>query len=337
MSQPPRLRRHVCFLDVGHGNATVLIAGEEEIALVDVGKYSTLAEFLLEQQIKRIKSVYLSHADEDHIGALVGLLAAPDISIDRVFLNTDASKKSKVWDDLLYELDSAHREGTTSFSPSLSTGHKEQLSDRVSLDVLGPSPYLAAKGPGSNDRLGRKIRSNSISAIITISVDDQRLALLPGDMDGIALRNLLDNGAQLAAPILVYPHHGGLPGDMDPFEFADSLLSAVQPNLVVFSIGRGHYNMPNPDTVASLRQVLPDARIVCTQLSKNCCGSLPTNQQNARLTDAFAQGRSKGACCGGTIIIPLDAPSSLRPKARAHEEFIRMHVETPLCMPKQSN
>ena len=83
MKGPTKLRRHLCFLDVGHGNAAVLIAGDQEVALVDVGRHSALREFLDEQQITRIGSIYLSHADQDHIGALVGLLAAPDILIER--------------------------------------------------------------------------------------------------------------------------------------------------------------------------------------------------------------------------------------------------------------
>ena len=100
MTPPALLRHHVCFLDVGHGNATAVIAGDEEIALIDVGGHSTLREFLDEQRITRIRTVYLSHADQDHVGALIGLLAATEISIDSVYLNSDASKTSKVWDDL---------------------------------------------------------------------------------------------------------------------------------------------------------------------------------------------------------------------------------------------
>ena len=332
MSSPSRLRRHLCFLDVGHGNATVLMAGDQDIAVIDVGKHSALSEFLAEQQISHISSVFLSHADEDHIGALVGLLGSQHISIDRVFLNTDASKESRVWDDLLYELNSAHRAGEIVFTPSLTGGQTERLSGRVSLDVLGPSPYLAAKGPGSVDRLGRKIRSNSVSAVIAISVDDQRLALLPADLDAIGLRDLLDNESNLVAPILVYPHHGGLPGNMAASDFADSLLPAVRPDLVVFSIGRGRYRTPNPRTVYSLRSTLPNARVVCTQLSEHCSKNLPTGLTATHLTQAFAHGRSNGACCGGTIIVPLDQSSLLQPEALAHTNFIRTHVETPLCL-----
>ena len=331
MNAPTKLRRHLCFLDVGHGSAAVLIAGDD-IVLIDVGKHSALAEFLDEQQILQIGSIYLSHADEDHIGALVGLLGSPQLSINRVFLNTDSTQGSKVWDDLLYELNAAHRSGKLEFTPSLTAGHTEQLSGQVSVHVLGPSHYLAARGPGNLDRRGRRIRTNSVSATVAVGVGDQRLALLPGDLDGIGLTDLHDNKADLSAPILVFPHHGGLPGNMDVSVFARTLLEAVVPEHVVFSIGRGRHRTPNPAIVDTIHSTLPDARIVCTQLSEHCSPALPPDHAATHLADVFAHGRAKSACCGGTIVVSLDQPPSLRPSATAHTKFIKTHVATPLCL-----
>ena len=335
MSTPTKLHRHVCFLDVGHGNATVLITGDQDVALIDVGRHSALREFLDEQQITQIGSVYLSHADQDHIGALVGLLAARKISIERVYLNSDASKSSKVWDDLLYELDQAHRAGKLDFKPSLVIGHKELFAGDVCLEVLAPGPYLAGKSPGSVDRYGQRIRTNSISAVVTIAVDGKRLALLPADLDGVGLRNLLDNSPDLRARILVYPHHGGLPGNMDPGRFASALLQAVRPDHIIFSIGRGRYRTPNPSTVNAVRTTLSNARIICTQLSEHCARNLP-NAAMVHLFDAFAQGRSSGTCCGGTVVVPLAHPTALLPSATDHSRFIHTHVESPLCLPRRS-
>ena len=133
----------------------------------------------------------------------------------------------------------------------------EELPGGVCLDVLGPSRYLAAKGPGGTHRSAPRIRSNSISVVISIAVAGRRLALLPGDLDGVGLRDLMENCKDLRAPILIYPHHGGLSGGMNPIEFTNTLLSAVHPKLVVFSIGRGHHATPNPDTVRVLRETLP--------------------------------------------------------------------------------
>ena len=332
MSTSELLRRHLCFLDVGHGNSTVLIADDAHVVIIDVGRQSALSEFLSEQQITHVNSIYLSHADADHIGALVGILATHQISIDRVFLNSDGSKHTQVWDDLIYELNAAHQAGSLQFEVGLVSGMAEELPGGVSLDVLGPSRYLAAKGPGGTHRSAPKIRTNSISVVISIAVAGTRLALLPGDIDGVGLRDLMENCEDLRAPILIYPHHGGLPGGMNPIEFANTLLAAVQPELVVFSIGRGHHATPNPVTVRVLRETLPNARIVCTQLSEHCSKRLPTHIPS-HLSQAFALGRVSGACCGGTVVIPLDDTAAILPQPGPHGEFIHVQAATALCFP----
>ena len=331
MNSAKPLRRHVCFLDVGHGNSTVLIAGEESVVIIDVGRQSTLSEFLREQGITHVDSVYLSHADADHIGGLVGLLATEEVSIDRVFLNSDASKGTETWDDLLYELDLLVQAGSLEFRPGLVSGHGEEFPGEVRLNVLGPSPYLAGKGSGSTNRSGARIRTNSISAVISISVSGSTLALLPGDLDGVGLQDLLDHRKNLRARILVYPHHGGLPGGgLSPRQYAQALLSEVEPGFVVFSIGRGQYDMPKPDTVRFLRKTLPDTRIVCTQLSEHCSGKLPAGSPT-HLSQAFARGRAHRKCCGGTVVVPLDDFAALLPQREAHADFIRNHAEGALC------
>lgn len=331
MKDSERLRRHLCFLDVGHGNSTVLIAGEESVVVIDVGRQSTLCEFLLEQEITHINSIYLSHADADHIGGLVGILAT-EISIDRVFLNSDASKRTKVWEDLLYELNARHRDGALTFDVALVSGKAEELPGEVCLNVLGPSPYLAAKGPGGAHRSRVRIRSNSISAVISITVAGSKLALLPGDIDGIGLKDLLENteDRSLRARILIYPHHGSHAGTTDPDDYVRTLVRAVGPDIVVFSIGREQFATPSPDTVRNLRGTLPNTRIVCTQLSQHCAPRLPTAAPT-HLCQAFARGRTGRSCCGGTIVIPLDDFASILPQRGPHSDFIRANAPTALC------
>ena len=212
MNTPVPLRRHLCFLDVGHGNSTVLIAGEERVVVVDVGRQSALSEFLLQQGVTHIDSIYLSHADADHIGALTGIIATGQVSIGRVCLNGDASKDTKTWDDLVCVLDDARKAGSLEARLGLVAGETEELPGDVCLRVLGPSLYLATKGAGSKHRSGGRIQTNSISAVISITVGGATLALLPGDLDGVGLADLMENGTDIRASVLVYPHHGGRPG-----------------------------------------------------------------------------------------------------------------------------
>lgn len=332
MSQSKTLRRHLCLLDVGHGNCSVLIAGESDVVVIDAGRQSSLSEFLREQQITRIRSIYLSHADADHIGGLVGLLATRKVAIERVFVNTDTLKGSIIWSDLLYELDAARQAQRLDPRFELVAGHIETLSGEVALEVLGPSQYLADKGPGSTHRSGGKIDSNSVSAIISISVGASRIALLPADVDGTGLDDLLHTNQDLSAHLLVYPHHGGKPGSGASLqEFGEKLLSAVKPNLVIFSFGREQYSNPSPDTVRLLRKLLPNARIACTQLSRHCARELPATPK-FHLSTAFARGKERNECCAGTIVVPLDDPFDPLPQKESHLDFIKSHAPTALCL-----
>lgn len=330
------LRNTLCIVDVGHGNCAVLTDQHGDVVVIDAGLRSGLLEFLNYHGVGRIRTVYLSHADEDHVGGLVGVLASGTVSIGRVILNGDASKGTKVWDDLAHVLALATENGVVGrFDVGLTSGDGEELTD-VDVVVLAPSQYLAAKGVGGTDREGRRIASNTMSAVVRVDAFGRAVALLPGDIDGVGLENLLaivgEPGA-LRVPVLVYPHHGGRPGTARIESFAEKLLEATAPGVVVFSVGRRRRGYPRPETVRALRGVSPDARIVCTQLSKDCSSELP--QASAEhLSGAFALGSADGACCGGSVVIALDSGGAAEPGEDSHSEFILSQVRTPLCLRK---
>ena len=326
----PDLGPCLFLLDVGHGNCAVLCAEDDGVVVIDVGRRNVLPEFLLQQGIRRIRTIYLSHADQDHVGALVGLLASKIVSIEKVVVNGDSSKDTEVWKDLVYTLDNAHSDGILEFKVGLVSGDGECLRN-IEVRVLDPSRSLTGIGVGGMDRSGREITSNSISAVIRASVSGQHVALLPADVDEVGLDDLLRREIDLNAPILVYPHHGGRPGSSGIRQFAEKLLGATSPEVVVFSIGRGRYNTPNPETVRVLREVLPNARIVCTQLSEHCSKEVPPASPT-HLSGLFALGRAARACCGGTIVVPLDQVENIEPRQDHHTGFIRSNAETPLCL-----
>ena len=324
-----RLRETLAVLDVGHGSSAVLFSGDD-VAVFDTGPGSGLLEFLDEQNVRHIKTVFVSHADRDHIRGLVGLLTENFVEVDRVVLNTDSSKGSAVWDDLLYELDARHRAGTTTFDTTIRAGDSEVFGT-VTATAAGPSTYLTARGPGSTDRSGRTITSNSISAVIRLTVGASPIALLTGDLDVVGFENLLSVGGAIDAPVLVFPHHGGGVGGSNVAGFVTKLVKSARPRVVLFSIGRRRKGTPNSQVVRYLREAEPAARIVCTQLSQHCAKVRPTFTPT-HLSPAFARGRRDGACCGGTILISLRDAPGIMPDSANHLKFIRKAAETPLCM-----
>lgn len=319
------------ILDVGHGNCAVL-KDEKGIVIIDAGAGSALLEFLQEEKIKRIDVVLISHADQDHIEGLVGIIASEVVEIGQVRVNSDASKKSALWDDLLYTLHLAHKDSKIDFDVSLNTRHTGEFNQgKIQIEILAPSLYNAGKSSGGLDRAGKIINSNSNSVVIRLSIDGKPLALLPGDLDSAGLRNLIEDGQDCTAPIVIFPHHGGRAGDGNIVKFTEEFCSKTNPELIIFSIGRGKHKTPRPELVETILKKVSTARIICTQLSDNCAAELPSIEQNY-LADKFAKGKDKKHCCAGTITINLNqAEKLISPSLHEHRDFIINAIPNALC------
>jgi beta-lactamase superfamily II metal-dependent hydrolase len=329
----PLPSRVIVILDVGHGNSAV-IKDESGTVIIDAGPKSTLLEFLTEQGIDQIDSLLISHADQDHIGGIVAILASGRFIVNKVRLNTDSIKGSDIWDDLLYELDRMAFKEKLDFRPSLTitdSGTFDLATFRI--EILGPSNYLAGKGPGSNDRSGRRISTNSISAAIRIlTKENVPLLLLPGDIDEIGLDDIINHGVNATSPIMVYPHHGGLPGSHEIVEeFTHRLFNLITPSVVIFSIERGEsYRNPRPEIITTLINQSGKVRIMCTQLSGQCAARLPLKSP-PHLANVYAKGKEECKCCAGTIIIDPSLPDPISPMVNQHQEFINLTAPTALC------
>lgn len=322
--------RTLAILDVGHGNCTIL-RDTSGTVVIDAGPGSGLLEYLAEQRITRLELVLLSHADMDHIGGVAQLLAAKTVSIGRVCLNTDSAKGSDLWDDLLYELDQADNRGELKFEVALARDDSGRFDQgEVHVEILGPSKYLAGRGPGSTDRQGRPLTSNAVSAVIRLSQKGVPIAVLPGDLDEVGLDDLLAHGVDAKAPLVVFPHHGGKGGAGDQTAFVQKLCAAIAPSTVVFSVGRGHQKHPLPALILALRKNIKTVRIVCTQLNEHCANKIPAADPT-HLANVFARGREARHCCGGTILIALNTPTKLMPDGGAHTNFINSDAPTALC------
>lgn len=322
----------VAVLDVGHGNCAVVIDSKGTV-VIDAGRGSTLLEFLETEGVTKVDVLLISHADEDHIDGVISLLESGTVKVDLVHLNSDAMKGTALWDDLTLLLDKANSANRLKFEVSLTTNHTGSFDQgTVRIEVLAPSPGLAAKGPGSTDHKGRRLTSNSASAVFRLKRDGVPTMLFPGDLDDVGFENLLESGQDVRASVLVFPHHGGAGTRGDVTGFAQRVCEAVSPDNVIFSIGRGKYATPRPEIVTAIRQLAPRARILCTQLSEHCASAVPA-QDPTHLTDKISQGRELRKCCAGTIVIRLGHPEpGLLPVLDAHREFIAKMAPNALCM-----
>lgn len=316
---------YLSVIDVGHGNCA-FISSDGRNVVIDAASRTHLVRYLESRSIVEIDLVVISHADEDHIGGLVNLLSSTDIRVKKLVINSDAQKNSILWEDVRSLVDGRYYQGQ--LDVKIGAYAKEvgqewtKVSDRLRLEVISPSLAMAMGGPGTALPGEKKsATSNSASIVLRILFDENPVAFFSADMDELAFEDILRLGLDLQAKYLVYPHHGGLPGRGDAKKFADAVLSAVKPETVLFSNGRGRHNNPRPEIVSAIRASFPTVYVACTQLSRMCCSSAVVRSDYT--PTGYSAGIESNGFCAGSFEIDLE---SCRPRAEqvaAHKAFVQ--------------
>jgi competence protein ComEC len=319
----------VYILDVAHGNCA-LVRSSGESVVIDAPIGGLLLNTLEDYGIDTVSAAFISHTDKDHIAGILSLLTHPDVKVERIYINPDAQKKTRVWQQFRAAVSVAQKYGTCDVQTSLTTSHPGSFQvGEAKIDVVTPSAALALTGVGGTDLQDRYVSANSMSSAMRISCEDQPAILLAADMDEIGLDDALHHGVDMNAATLVYPHHGGRTGEGNFQQFMTKLMSAVNPQTILFSNGHGRHDNPRAEVVKNGLQ--NGCKIACTQLSKRCCPDsvsvMPEFFEPIR-----AHGRQSGRCCAGSMTIELNEGAT-RPESaeRRHAEFIDQHIPTPLC------
>ncbi len=253
------------ILNVGHGNSAVIADGQRA-TVIDAGPGADLLAFLVRTGLKTIDALILSHADRDHIAGAIAVLGSDEINIKSVYLNTNSQKGTDIWIDLLTALQDQHNRHKLIFEVGLTPHLNGRLNQgAVFVEVLAPSQFIAARGPGSKDLAGRTLTSNSVSAVIRITYHGTPVAMFPGDIDTVGLENLLENRNDVDAWLAVFPHHGGKPGPYDAGEFAIKFCSSVHPEIVVFSVSESEIGFPNVAVVEAVEATLSMSCMLTTR------------------------------------------------------------------------
>jgi competence protein ComEC len=260
-------------LDVGHGSAAVL-RDSGGVVIFDTGRGPQVLRHLQRLALVDVQALFLSHADADHIGGAATLLLHVGIRVSRVFLNPDPTKKSPnsnkladVFQQLIYAIAEAEKRTGTVLETSLTTNTKLQRNG-ATVEVLFPPATTVASGVGGADASGNPLTSNSMSAAFQVSFSRRAAVLLGGDVEFACLDEWRTRGGP-RAHTLVFPDHGGLPGDASGNEaalFAHELAIMVQPEIVVFSIHRTRFGLPRDEVVSAVLKAVANVRFLCTQL-----------------------------------------------------------------------
>lgn len=205
----------VVFCDVGQGDATLLRAGPASAVLVDAGPDpAKLRSCLASVGVSAVPLVVLTHFHADHITGVGAAISGHDTGAVAVSAATSPAHGRAL------VAQAAGPVGLTEVA-----GGGRLVVGQVTIEVLAVRGVIAVAGSDE----GESSAENDGSLVMRADVGGLRV-LLAGDVQEDGQRNALASGAELAAEVLLVPHHGS--GHQSP-EF----LAASRATVAVFSVG----------------------------------------------------------------------------------------------------
>lgn len=229
-----RLRAHV--LDVGQGDAILIITPEKKTVLVDSGTSrgsEAVLQALQKYNVEKLDLVVATHPHADHIGGMVKVLDAVPV---KNFLDSGQPHPTATYEKMLAAIKA--KIGKLIVARA---GQKFDLDSGVQLLVLGPSSPMLEKVSGSDE--------NANSVILKLVYGNFQM-LLTGDSEDETEQRLLERGADLRAKVLKVAHHGS------NYASTTEFLEKVAPEAAIISCGADNdYGHPAPKTLERLKRV----------------------------------------------------------------------------------
>lgn len=243
-------RLHVHILDIGQGDAILVVTPDGRQLLIDGGPDPAVALTalgnLLPPTDRTLDIVAVTHLDSDHSGGLLGVLARYRAGIVLQGATSPDSALYPHWQAVL-----ARREQP---AVTLRAGQRIRLGDAVTLEVLSPPgdggamPPAGVRRNANNDSLAMRLDYGAISFLFT------------GDIESDVERRLAaQHGDRLQADVLKVAHHGSRTSTAPEF------LRAVQPRAAVISAGRDNrFGHPHPEVTARLEEAVGAGNLFLT-------------------------------------------------------------------------
>ena len=218
----------VHFIDVGQGDATLIICNEHAM-LIDAGKNDTgtaLQYYLEKQGITALDYLIGTHPDEDHIGGMDVILTKFDC---KTVMLPDCEKDTSSYRDVISAIEYKSYQVTRPVvGNTYSLGNAE-------FTIIAP-----------NEKEYEDINNMSIGLLLT---HGENRFLFTGDAEREAEEDILSNGIDIEADVLHVGHHGNERGTTVAF------MKAVQPAYAVISCGRENpYGHPHTRTLDTLQK-----------------------------------------------------------------------------------
>lgn len=216
----------VHFIDVGQGDATLIVTSDGKTALIDAGPNSDedrLLSYLDSKEIEKIDLLFFTHPHEDHIGGGDAVILQYDIG---QIIMPDCTSSSSTFERLL-----SAAEKKDVYITIAEHGDTFSLAGSQ-FEIFGPITVP------END-------ANNSSLVIRLSYGDTAF-LFSGDAEKSEEEAVLQKYANnLQADVYQVGHHGSSTSTSQAF------LQAIRPSVAVISCGKDNkYGHPHAETLA---------------------------------------------------------------------------------------
>ncbi|MGM9540671.1 ComEC/Rec2 family competence protein, partial [Anaerovibrio sp.] len=236
-------RLQVHFIDVGQGDAALVITPHGHAFMIDAGGVReggydigrmVDVPYLLHYGVRQLDYIFLTHAHDDHAAGVRGILGR--LPVRAVLIGHEGA------DEYLKAFGRGESGRTASLLAPLQENTYLEL-DGVRIEILY-SPESREVMQGSVAATG-----NEYSNLIRVSYGDASF-LFTGDLVAAQEAELLRRGTPLQSTVLKVGHHGSRTSSSEKF------LQAVKPRWAVISCGYGNsFGHPHREIVQRLSDV----------------------------------------------------------------------------------
>ena len=232
----------IYFVDVGQGDSSFIVTPKNKTILIDgggstsqdfdVGK-STLIPYLLDRGYRKIDYMFISHFDEDHVGALLTVLE--ELKVNRVFISKQEESSSN-YERFLKIIDKKK-------IPVLiiKIGDRINIEKNIFFYFLWPKEEQIEDNILNNNAIVMKLNYNKFSMLFT------------GDIEKKAeeeICNTYGKSNVLESTILKVAHHGSKTSSTEEF------LEKTKPIISLIGVGKNNlFKHPSDEVISRLEEM----------------------------------------------------------------------------------
>lgn len=216
----------VHFIDVGQGDATLLVAPDATV-LIDAGRHTAtdVVDYLESQQVTTIDVVAITHPHADHIGQFPAVLERFDVA--------------EVWWSPSTHTTDTFADAVTALETSDAAFEEPAASDTADVGAL----RFAFVNPPAGGT-GGDLHDNGLAFRVTYG---DVTFLFTGDAERATEQRMLAADPDLRADVYQVGHHGSSSSSSQAF------LDAISPEVAVYSAGRDNrYGHPHAEAIERL-------------------------------------------------------------------------------------